>query len=240
LQLIHINNHKQQHLLFNMSQCSATAAAARQPSTDLTFRFIHRCHNKEGYMSVFYFATTVAGKNGGCTVQEVVKAGMRAVHRKHNYHHDDCKLVFATIKDVGRIVSPARELTREDLKRDKPVFILWEGSSPPGYTIQSALMAETAATATLTTQKSIRDGVQAITSAIAALGHRISLQRPLRPGPELGLGPEPTCSICLDSPPTMKAMPCGHTAFCVACVAGMQEAKMATCPMCRTPLTGFE
>ena len=227
-----------------MAEGGCSAASPRMhPPSDVWVKMIHRTHTKPGYINMFTHAR-LSSTDGRYTVQDAIKAGMEVICSRRHRERDPCELVFVTTLTAGRVMSPARVLTRAELDGE---LVLWEGVPPPGYTAESALLAETADTASLLTQKSIQGGVLEITRAIAALGHRIavhlagggSVKLP-QPAGVGRLAPEPSCSICLDTPPTMTAMPCGHAAFCAECVAGLREASVSACPICRTTLTGFE
>ena len=49
----------------------------------------------------------------------------------------------------------------------------------------------------------------------------------------VSVGPEPTCVICLERPPTMAAIPCGHRCLCAEDAARIVGQR---CPMCRHPV----
>tara|TARA_Y100000389_G_scaffold196605_1_gene229807 strand:- start:3934 stop:4569 length:636 start_codon:yes stop_codon:yes gene_type:complete len=59
---------------------------------------------------------------------------------------------------------------------------------------------------------------------------------PIRPAPTPSEETEaPTCVICLEKPPIMACVPCGHKCLCKDCAT--EEIKI--CPMCRAPITGY-
>lgn len=59
---------------------------------------------------------------------------------------------------------------------------------------------------------------------------------PIRPAPTPSEETEaPTCVICLEKPPIMACVPCGHKCLCEDCAT--EEIK--TCPICRAPITDY-
>ena len=59
---------------------------------------------------------------------------------------------------------------------------------------------------------------------------------PIRPAPTPSEETEaPTCVICLEKPPIMACVPCGHKCLCEDCATE----EIQTCPICRAPITDY-
>lgn len=49
---------------------------------------------------------------------------------------------------------------------------------------------------------------------------------------------QPECSICMEAPPVMVLIPCGHRCVCETCASAVRAAPSPRCPLCRAVVSG--